>query len=78
MTVYIDEVTAFKELIDSIKRAAGYAHALGHYQSNPTWFSMRDKFENMIEPLQKLVTAKAMSRTEVLDHLGRRAANAPK
>lgn len=65
----IDEKSAILGFIDSLKKSAGYAHALGHYQANPQWLSIRDLLENVVEQGQKMYFAKAMPRAEVLQAL---------
>lgn len=69
MTVYLTEVEVLMELVDGLKKAAGSAHALAHYQENPKWLVIRDTLEKLIETSQTLVVQKSMPRQDVLSEL---------
>lgn len=67
--IYLSEADCLKELVECLKRSAGYCHALGHHQQNPNWLKFRDGFEGMMEQVIILGTAKAMPRAQVLEEL---------
>jgi hypothetical protein len=55
--------------VDGLKKSAGAAHAMGHYQENPNWLKVRDLLENLIVQGQKMAISKSMPRSEVLLNL---------
>ncbi len=69
MTVYVSEPEMLVRFVDGLKVAAGSAHQLAHAQSNPSWLSIRDFLENMIEKGQRLALSKSMPRQQVLQEL---------
>lgn len=72
MVSYLNEVECLMEFVDGLKKAAGTAHAMAHYQANPDWLKIRDLLENVIEQGQRLATSKAMPRAQVLQKLDQR------
>lgn len=76
--IYLNEVEALMYTVDGLKKAAGGAHALAHYQQNPNWLKIRDLLESLIEKCQVLATSKSMPRSDVLAELNQRQMNMPK
>jgi hypothetical protein len=66
---YVNEVEALVGFVDGLKKSAGYAHAMAHYQENTNWLKVRDMLEALIESGQKMAMSKSMPRAEVLRNL---------